>query len=60
MFMSRRVNHELSKLEQAQRSGQPEAIQKAYEDFFLLCRANQLDLPNLLRKAESRRHSKVA
>jgi len=60
MFMSRRVNHELNKLARAERSRDSKAIQKAYEDLFVLCRANHLDLPALLREFERHRQVKSA
>jgi hypothetical protein len=60
MFLRRRINRELAKLWQAEHSGNTRAIQKAYEDLFVLCHENHLDLPDLLRESEVRSHKRVA
>ena len=60
MFMRRRISRSLAKLAQAERSKNPGLEQKAYEDLFVLCRENGLDLPKLLRPSEEHRHAQVA
>jgi hypothetical protein len=40
----------LSSLDQAERSGDAEAKQQAYEDLFSFCQENDLDLSALLRQ----------
>ena len=60
IFLQRRICHTLVKLGQAERSGKPEAAQKAYEDLFALCYENQLYLPTLLREWERHVQARVA
>jgi len=59
MLMRRRIDRELARLSQAEQSAKPKAIQKAYEDFFVLCYEHHLDLPALLRESEVL-HKRVA
>jgi len=59
MFMRRRINRELARLSQAEQKGNTGAIQKAYEDLFVLCYEHHLDLPALLRKWDGL-HNRVA
>jgi hypothetical protein len=55
--LRKRAREILFRLEQAERRGDAEAAQKAYEDLFTICHRNRLDLNTLLqepRKARSR------
>jgi hypothetical protein len=47
-----RFQQAAKKLARAECTGRPEAIQKAYEDLFVLCYEKRMDLPVLLRDAE--------
>jgi hypothetical protein len=58
--MRRRIEHALAKLVKAEISGKSEAVQIAYEELFVLCRAHRLDLPGLLRESEMHRHARAA
>jgi hypothetical protein len=60
MFLQRRINHDLAKLTEAERSGNAQSIQEAYENLFVLCRENHLDLHALLREPLKRSGDKVA
>ena len=46
----RKIDELLSTLEQAEHSGDAEAMQRAYEGLFSLCLKNKLDLDAVLRK----------
>lgn len=48
--LRRQIGQLISQLELAERGGDAEAIQQAYEDLFALCRTHDLDLQDLLRQ----------
>ena len=54
------LDRALLKLAQAERSGDPEALQTAYEEVFVLCYQKHLDLPAALLEAEACQPLKVA
>jgi hypothetical protein len=59
-LLEEKIHDTLGKLARAERSGDAEAVQKACEELFALCREHHLDLPALLREAEAGPRPKVA